>query len=293
MSRISVVLFVASSMILLSCNRHLSDVFYNNANPSGEAQIFGDELIETAPPIFYNNKTAAKPLDKYPFDKGGYAIVGLLSESDANDLQQEMGQFYTDEISVLNEFKKAWVFAKQSPLSTQDFHYVIYITRNGTILDQFAVNLNSHVIATDKGYFYFDSNKLSTFKSRLKKPVAHNVTFKSISEGRNYLSFMSSNKNLVLAYDPIWKDFEGQFTFTYTDSIKKEEPSLVQKKIERKIRKSFPNEKFQLNIVSFATSGEYEIELICNKSLFEEFDLYPSDNAWAPYEANIASYWKK
>ena len=292
MLRISVVLFVASSMMLLSCNRHLSDVFYNEANRSGEAQIFGDELIETAPPIFYNNKTAAKPLDKYPFDKGGYAIVGLLSESDANELQQEMGQFYTDDISLLNEIKKAWVFSKQSPISAPDYHYVIYITHKGTIVEQFAVNLNSHVIATDKGYFYFDSKKLSAFKTGVKKPVARNISFKSISEGRNYLSYMARNKNLVLAYEPIWKDFEGQFTFTYKNNEKKEEPSVVQKKVERKIKKSFPNEKFQLNIVSFATSGEYEIELICNKSLFEGFDLYPSDNSWAAYEANIASYWK-
>ena len=291
MERVRVVLFVATSMILFSCNRHLSDVFYNDAK--GSAEIFGDELIETAPPIFYNNKTAAKPLDKYPFDKGGYAIVGLLSESDGNDLQKEMGQFYTDDISVLNEFKKAWVFSKQSPISPSDYHYVIYITHKGTIVEQFAVNLNSHVIATDKGYFYFDSDNLTAFKSRVKKPVAHNMSFKSISEGRNYLSFMSSNKNLVLAYEPIWKDFEGQFTFTYKDSEKKEDPSVVEKKVERKIKKSFPNEKFQLNIVSFATSGEYEIELICNRRLFEEFDLYPSDNTWAPYEANIASYWKK
>jgi len=115
--------------------------------------------------IFIHCNARTKLFNKYPFDKGGYAIVGLLSPSDSNDLQIKLGEFYTDDIKVLNDFKKEWVFSKKSPMYACGYHYSIFVTHNGTILESFELNLNCNVIATDYGYFYFDTKDFRNSKT--------------------------------------------------------------------------------------------------------------------------------
>jgi hypothetical protein len=188
--------------------------------------------------VFLNSHAQTKLFAKYPFDKGGYAIVGLLSESDPNDLQKELGEFFSDDIKVLNDFKKAWVFTKKSPMYACGYHYSIQITLNGTILESFEVNLNCNVIATDNGYFYFDTKKLSQFKGYLKRPTKKNHSFNSIDEGKNYITTIKKDKNLLLTFEPIWTKFEGRFTFKYINSNKKDDPDIVENKLKTEIRKN-------------------------------------------------------
>jgi hypothetical protein len=45
-------------------------------------------------------------LKKYDFNKGGYYLIGIRSESDRNGLADSLGEFYTDDIKVLNAIKK-------------------------------------------------------------------------------------------------------------------------------------------------------------------------------------------
>ena len=238
--------------------------------------------------VFLNSHAQTKLLGKYPFDKGGYAIVGLLSESDPNDLQKELGEFYSDDIKVLNDFKKLWVFTKKSPMYACGYHYSIQVTLNGTILESFEINLNCNVIATDNGYFYFDTKKLSQFKDRLKRPAKKNHSFNSITEGKNYISTIKKDKNLLLTFEPVWTEFEGQFTFKY----KKDDPDIVEKTLKTEIRKKYPNENFTLNQIMWGTGGEYEFEITCNKSLFDKFTLYVKKKGWDAYKPILTTYWK-
>ena len=293
MTRLKGILLVASSLLLLSCNPHFSDVVFDANNRAGESELFGDDFSETSPPVFFNNNKEIKFFKKYPFDKGGYAIVGLPSESEPNDLQQEMGEFFTDDVEVLNEFKRTWSFSKESVIYACDYHYTIYVTHHGNILESFAVNLNNNIIVGDKGQFYFDSKKLSQFKDRLKKPTPEYQAFNSFSDGRAYFFQVINDKNLLLAYIPVWMYFEGKFTFTFKNSDQKCEPQAVEKKVRASITKKFPGEQFQCAALSYSTSGEYEFEITCKKSLFEQFDLYRKEKDWEPYEVSLVTYWKK
>jgi len=232
-----------------------------------------------------------KLLGKYQFEKGGYAIVGLLSESDPNDLQKQVGEFYTDDIGLLNDFKKAWVFTKESPMYACGYHYLVYITHNGVIVESFHVNLNCNVIATDKGYFFFDSEKLSQFKDRLKTPIEKNHSFQSIDEGRKFITTIKKEKKLLLTFEPIWTKYEGNFLFEYKNPDKNDSPDIVEKRIKNEIKKRYSHESFSLTRQSWSTGGQYMFEIKCNKSLFDSFMPYKKKE-WNFYKANLTTYWR-
>ena len=292
MAHFKVILLVASSWVLFSCNRHLSDVVFDNNGRVYESEIFGNEFSETSPPVFFNSRNEVKFLNKYPFEKGGYALVGLLSESDPNDLQNELGEFFTDDINVLNEFKKSWTFSKESVKYASSYHYIICVTQNGNIVESFGVNLNNNVITSGNGYYYFDSKKLAQFKNQVKKPKADFRSFNSLSEGRDCFFRMIKDKNLLLAYYPVWMHYEGKFTFIFKSSDQKMDAEGIEKRVTSDIKKNLPHQPFQINLLTYSTIGEYEFEITCNKDLFDQFNLYPKEKDWEPFEVGLITYWK-
>jgi len=124
-------------------------------------------------------------LKDYDFDKGGYYLLGTFSESDHNGLRDTLGEFYTDDISVLNQFKQEWIFDKPSPFYACGYHYTVYICKNGLEVESFAINLNCNMISTDKGFFYFDTQKLRMFIGKLKKPFVQKEEFSSLITARD------------------------------------------------------------------------------------------------------------
>ena len=155
-------------------------------------------------------------LKNYHFEKGGYSIIGTRAESDPNGLADSLGEFYTNDINVLNSFKKEWIFKKPSPQYSCGYHFIVSVCKDGFPIESFDINLNCNVIATDKGYFYFDSRKLRIFKGKLEKPVVKREKFSSVQEARAARNKMLSQRNLIMTYEPSWTKYEGEFNFTYT-----------------------------------------------------------------------------
>lgn len=234
-------------------------------------------------------------LKDYDFDKGGYTLLGVRSESDRNGLADTIRDFYTDDIEVLNLFKKKWVFKKPSPQYACGYHYIIAVCKNGLKVESFYINLNCNEIATDKGYFYFDAQKLRMFKDKLKKIVVKKEEFSSLAEARAGRTKILSQKNLIMTETPNWTKYEGEFNFTYTcpkgsrDCLDNQKKLL--KQLTEEIKKAYPNELFELKDVG-GSKSELFVEVRCNKSLAEEFSLYPlSWKKWEAYWLELRSYW--
>lgn len=109
-------------------------------------------------------------LKDFDFNNGGYYLLGTFSESNKNSIRDSIGEFYTDDITFLNKFKKDWTFNKIGNKYTCGYHYNVFVCRQGQILESFSIKLNCEEIVTVKGYFYFDHNLLRQFYGKLKKP---------------------------------------------------------------------------------------------------------------------------
>lgn len=228
---------------------------------------------------------------KYGFEKKGYAIVGLAAGARPNFLQEALGEFYTDDIAVLNDFKKNWVFTKKAPPNTCGNHYSIQLTHHGIIVEDWMINLECKVITTDKGSFFFDPIKLERLTGRLKKPIVRKDHFPGKKEGIRFIDSVKRLPGLLLVFQPFWTRFEGTFAFTYTPAGKTS-PAVAEKNLDTQIKKKYPGQKFILFRLADPGNGAYAFQLICDKKLYNAFTLYPKNNNWKEYTRELTSVWK-
>ena len=240
-----------------------------------------------------------KLLKDYDFEKGGYYILGEILINEDNTLQDSIGDFYTDDVSVLNKFKKDWVFKKQGKKYACGYHYTIYVCKQGQILESFSINLECKEIVTNKGYFYFDPNLLRQFYGKFKKPYARIDSFKTITEAREYRTKILNDTTLIMTEKPLWTEYEGSFRFTYkcaenTKNCLDNEEKIL-KLVESEIKEKYPSEKFLLLDAGGSLTTVF-IEIICNKSLSDNFDLYYRDeqkglDKWSPFNLKLITFW--
>ena len=257
------------------------------------------QLLLLSTGISFAQKTQL--LKDYDFDKGGYYLLGTFSESDRNGLRDTLGEFYTDDISVLNRFKKEWTFKKPSPFYACGYHYTISICKDGLEVERFAINLNCNMIATDKGYFYFDSQKLRMFVGKLKKAFERNDKFSSLTVARDMRTNILKREGLIMVETPDWAKYEGEFDFICTFPKDSERDRIDEEKIlEEEIKAAYPGETFALSVYMSSTS-ELWVNVKCNKTLADKFKLYPffKGEQWKAYDLpkeaydhlRLRSYW--
>lgn len=242
-------------------------------------------------------KTQTQIFKDYNFNEGGYSIVGTYLESDENFLQDSLGEFYTDDIAILNQFKNTWVFNKPSPKYACGYHYSISLCKNGESIQSFAINLNCNEIVTDDAYFFFPDKLLRQFYGKLTQVYTKQYTFETITEARNKrIELLHDSLILKVSYNN-WVDFEGEFDFTFTcpDDCRKLYSNLDSLIIDS-ISNMYKNEPFHMYTSgSSLTSRNYTLQ--CNKSLEEKFDLYPKVTSeygkWKPFRYEFTIYYKR
>jgi hypothetical protein len=218
------------------------------------------------------------PLAKFRFEDGGYKFVGIFAHHDDHPLQKQLGEFYTDDVAVLNDLKRSWRFRRPQKDYACGYHYQFLILRNGIIQDSFVVNLECNQLRTDDRSLYFDLKKLSAFAGRFKPLRREEKEFASISEARAYLESARSASDFMYVQTPKWSEFEGKFSFNYrcpdrTPICYTEFPKY-KSTLENEISSKYPGEKFSLRANGGSSNGEVFVEVESNKSLAERFDLY-------------------
>lgn len=237
--------------------------------------------------------------DEFDFDSGEYTLIGTLSESNKNGLQDSLGAFYTSDIEVLKEFKKEWVFTEESPFYFCGYHYIIRILKKGENIEEFFINLNCNMISTQKGYYRFDSKKLRLFLGRLNKLQFIYKELKSLKEGRLYLDSIARKTNLIFVQNPKWKKFDGEFEFIYPcDSLRSEEScgdlkKEILEKIILEFHQKYPEETFELLESGGGTKSLF-ITVKCNQTLAEQFSGYKLTwNKFSEYHPSLRTWWSQ
>lgn len=242
-----------------------------------------------------------KVFNDFDFNKGGYTLLGTFSENSRNTLRDSLGEFYTDDIEVLNQFKKIWEFSKRSQNYACGYHYNIYLCYQGEVVLQLRINLECEEITFGGEKYYFNSNLLRQFYGKLKSSYSHEDQFSTLLDARDYYKKIVIDTNLIMAPQPPWIEFEGYFGFTYkyqvgTKDFDDEEEQIF-KAIESDIKTTYPGEPFSIE-KSVESLDEITFRITCNKTLAESFNLhgripetYPGK--WSPFDFRyLKTYWK-
>lgn len=236
---------------------------------------------------------------KYRFEDGGYTLVGTGSGSDKNALAESLGEFYTDDIAVLNAIKKAWVFRRRQYQYACGYHYIVILVKNGVELERHGINLNCRELTTDDGSLYFNPQLIARFQGRLQKLRVSQDKFETLAEARGFWEKIHTDSGFVYAYPPKWLKYEGAFRFTYKcpdpgcgdfgDQSKFTEP------VRAMIAGKFPGEDFELTENGGTSNKEIFFEIQSSQAFFKKFDLFPIssfDGQWQPFLPFLRSYWK-
>ena len=214
-------------------------------------------------------------------------------------LQKKLGEFYTDDITVLNALKRAWVFTRPQKIYACGYHYDVMVLKNREEIETFAINLYCKELVANGRSLVFDQKKLDAFSSRFKRLYRKLDHFPTIEAAREYWNKIRSDQDMVYASEPKWLVFEGSFKFKVPC-----EPQVrnclemfetTKPKIESQILAAYPGEKFSLRSSGGAT-GEMFVEIKTNRSLEEKFHLYDRLSyfgKWEPFPLDLYSYWKR
>lgn len=263
--------------------------------------VFGTTLILIAAQV-----TTAQhaPFEKYRFEDGGYTLVGVFEHHSDHPVQKKVGEFYTDDIPVLNSIKKAWNFPKPQKMYACGYHYYIVLMRNGSKVDDVSINLECDQLVTDEGSHVFKAELLTSIAPRLKPLFARNDTFATVGAARKYWMDSKKDPNFVYAYPPRWLDYEGRFRFrtqcpkTDRDCYMSGRDSELVASVRQQISAAYPGEKFDLRANGGMSTGEAWLEITCNKLLEAKFVLFDrwdktGFGKWEPLELELYSYWKR
>jgi hypothetical protein len=243
--------------------------------------------------------------EKYRFEDGGYTLAGIFAHHSDHPIQKKVGEFYTDEIAVLNGIKKAWVFTEPQNQHACGYHYYFLVLKDGEEIDSFPVNLECKELVTANGSVYFDGKRLEMIASKLKPLRKEKQEFSSAAEARAFLTKVKKEQGFIYAWPPRWVEFEGEFRFGtkcpaelgnncyYTEH----ETELVSR-LRKEISQKFPGEVFELKAGGGSSNGDAFVIVKSNKSLEEKFDLYDRWNRtgfgkWEPYHLSLNWYSKK
>jgi hypothetical protein len=252
-----------------------------------------------------NSKSQIQILKDFNFDKGGYSILinhipinePIYLDSLGNELGDSINakykwfDFYSENTKVLNKIKNDWYFSKESPRYACGYDYIVNICYKGKSVESIAINSDCKEIVSKYGYFYFDSKDFIHFIHNFKYAYYKRDSFVNINDARKYYSDLLANSNIIMSELPQWINYEGKFMFKSRFAYDEGEKKILSK-LDSEIKQYYPDEKFVISVSGGST--EYtNIEVICNKTLYDKFKLYPIGYMdWEYFVLKLGSYWK-
>ncbi len=238
--------------------------------------------------------------EKYDFKNRQFTVVGITWGEQRHKIQDELGNFYTDDIKVLEEIKQQWITEEQSPMFACGYHYTIFVLKDGKEVESFSLNLEEgcNTIATEHGHYFFDPQKLASFIGKLKKPRMEKKSFRTLTDGRAYVKSLSGRSDLLMSLTPAWIEYDGEFRFDVDCNFGSFDSNRMQQcvnRVEKQIHKKYPGEKFALDEAGSSVGqgkSKIMIRMKCSKALYEKFNLYKTDWEWTNYSPEMTVLWK-
>lgn len=237
-----------------------------------------------------------KLLEGHDFTTGAYVLFGTVWGRERHEMQEKLGNFFVEDIALLQEIQRAWVAGGPAPFYACGYHYTVYVLRDRNIVDSFSINLETGCgsVVTGKGSYFFDPRLLVRFADRYRKPVIEEMKYENLGQARRALASLAGNPRLLLQPMPAWRDFDGEFRFMAPcpdHGFDDNKVGACLDRVRSEISAAHPGEPFSLE----ETGGDGEnilVEMKCRKALRLRFELYEDYFRWRDYEPRMTLYWK-
>lgn len=231
---------------------------------------------------------------KYNFESGNYKIFGRKEINTDSKLALTLGDFYTNDIKTLNDFKNEWNFKSiDDHLCVCNFDYFITIVNSDSIVDEMALSFkcNRAIFDIDKKYcffFRFDSSEV------LKRPFNHLIKeekkYTDVVSARKFWTKNKESKNIFvpLRAEFYWYIFDGSFEFLFNDTLKENNWEKTKTYLEQLFENKFKTNDFRLEYFTKEMPGNseepdiYHVTVYCNEEFSESFKIFEKEKEWTP-----------
>jgi hypothetical protein len=215
------------------------------------------------------------------------ALIGI-DFSDSTNGRYAKYSFLIDNLQDLHELKETWTFKKEGDSIRDRSAFKVYLTRNKEIKDSWFIFPDSKGIATDQGYFLFDTLQLSILHA--KNPLTYSVHRDTVYSKNEFLRLNDSVKadpSFLFLIEP-GMSYEGSFEVTIKAGSKIL-PENTGERIINRCERIEPRTAFKV----FMKENNNTYFVQCNRSTFEQFaDGELEKGNWTPAVYIIRSYWR-
>lgn len=238
----------------------------------------------------------AGPLSSYELSEGGFALLGSYFRNYKPDTPAPpISHFYIDDVEVLKEMQAQWVSEKVQDQWGCNFQFDCMLTQNGVLQTAFSVAPKSLTPESKSGSFEFNSALRKRIVQAAQIPIVHSQKFESQRFGNQFVTTNAHSPSLLLQEQPAWLTAEGSFTCTYLCrtrgnsclELKETIPGLLKAQIDATYR----NEPYELEVIG----GDFTsltLQLTCNKSLYDAFDIFEEKSAWTAFPKEMETWWR-
>lgn len=282
----------------------IRDGFYND----GTVMKYSRTLIPLICVMLFvaaNASGSFAPFAKYRFEDGGYRLVAAFEHHNDHALQKQVGEFYTDDLAVLNEIKRDWSFTQRSPLYACGYHYFIVLMKDGKRVDDMSINLDCNSIVTADGPYRFPGKLLTKLRTKVRPVISKTEQFDDLSKARAAWDAYNKNAEFIYAYEPKWLRYEGTFVFKFPCPAEVGCSNDWDKNTEH-MRRTFA-EKFSDRDIAVRQTGSgggklngyLTFEVTSTRAFYDSFDLFPTEREeyffgkWRPFDLWLTTHWKK
>jgi hypothetical protein len=237
---------------------------------------------------------------EYNFSEDGFTLLFVQNQPylvDQNNNSSDLINYYTDDISILNNIKNNWIFSKSEVMYACGYSFTIYLCKNKKIIDTFYINLDCEQICTKLGCYSFNKNYFFKIQNSLTKAITKSDKFSTLEKGRKIQADYIKLNNLITTDLPDWLKYEGEFDFQYL-CLKDDGNCFINNhkilnKLQDQIKSNYPDQSCFLEIVGYNSPNELECRVKCNLQLAKQFNIYKIINSFQAYnDFVLISYWK-
>ncbi len=186
--------------------------------------------------------------------------------------------FLIDDELTLNNLQTTWIGERTNEFYFCWYNYFIYVVEDGEIVDELRVNEECNHVVCKHGVF----NYSKTIADKLDKSNIVSVLrirFDSLALGRQFYRDIQNDRNIFAPagdYDE-WLKYDGKVGI----NTKGWSPKKIQARMERDVKKQFPNEAFKIQ-QSGSGPDDLSFDIYCSSNVGYNLQGYKIWSRWTP-----------
>jgi len=223
----------------------------------------------------------------------GFQLVGI-NPSDTSDVYAHF-YFIVDSVRVFKALKEDWVLHKQVEPAIDQHPFTLYLLHNKEIVRYWNIFPALQSVATDNGYYFFDTSLLTTISQ--KSYLYYRMQTDTFATQNAFITFKNNakkNASFLFVVEPNFT-YEGSFEMKVHKTPKLDATDDIEEKLAKLVKNIAPKDRCLLLRKSGADDQQSVTFIVeGTKTIYDHLtDATFEKQAWVANIFEAKSFWKQ